>query len=356
MTEFVDGTAPVRQGEKLDLAKLEPYVRSQFPDIDGPFDVEQFPNGHSNLTYLIRLGEKEIVVRRPPFGSKVKSAHDMGREYRVLSKLHSAYGPAPEPYFYCEDESILGAPFYGMQRIRGVIIRRQMPEGLELSPEVLARLCESFIDNLATLHGLDYEAIGLGDLGRPAGFVERQVRGWTKRYYASQTHDVPEVETVSAWLIENLPCESGAALIHNDYKLDNSVLDAQDLTRIVGVLDWEMSTLGDPLMDLGTAICYWIDPDDPADMQLIRWGPTTRPGALTRRQLVDRYGERTGSDVSNIAYYYAFALFKTAVVVQQIFYRYFHGKTQDERFAALGESAKIMFRAADRTIETQTIG
>ena len=355
MSQFVDGTASIRQGEELELAKLEPYLRGQFPNIEGPFAVEQFPHGHSNLTYLAKLGTKEIVIRRPPFGSKVKSAHDMSREYRVLSKLHSAFGPAPEPYFYCEDDSILGAPFYGMQRISGVIIRRQLPQGLELKPEVLRGMCESLIDNLATLHGLDYEAIGLGDLGKPKGFVERQVRGWTRRYDDSKTHDIPEVETVSAWLLEHMPAESGAALIHNDYKFDNTVLDADDLTRIIGVLDWEMSTLGDPLIDLGTTIGYWIDPDDSEDLQAIHWGPTTMPGALSRRQLVERYAAKTGRDVSNIAYYYAFAMFKTAVVVQQIFYRYYHGKTQDERFARMGESAKIMFRVALRTIENQKI-
>lgn len=355
MSQFVDGTASIRQGEELDLSKLESYLRSQFPDVVGPFSIEQFPHGHSNLTYLAKLGTREIVIRRPPFGSKVKSAHDMSREYRVLSKLHSFFGPAPEPYFYCDDDSIVGAPFYGMQRIRGVIIRRQLPQGMELEPEVLRGMCESLIDNLATLHGLDYEAIGLADLGKPKGYVERQVRGWTRRYYDSQTDDIAEVEKVSSWLAEHMPAESGAALIHNDYKFDNTVLDPDDLTRIIGILDWEMSTLGDPLMDLGTTIGYWIGPDDSDDLQLIHWGPTKRPGALSRRQMVERYAANTGRDVSNIVYYYAYAMFKTAVVVQQIFYRYHHGKTKDDRFAQMGESAKIMFRVAQRAIENQKI-
>jgi len=341
--ELQDSTKAVRQGEELDLTRLEPYLRSHFPDLGGDLMVKQFPSGHSNLTYSVALGEKEMVLRRPPFGSKVKSAHDMGREYNVLQKLHSAY-PTPRPLLYCTDDSVLGAPFYVMERVRGLILRRNLPEGLALPQETAKKLSESFIDNLAALHGLDYTALGLGELGKPQGYLERQVRGWMERYQGSKTHDLPEVEPLSAWLREHMPARSGATLIHNDYKYDNMVLDPTDITQIKAVLDWEMCTLGDPLTDLGTALAYWIDPDDPPEMQVVRWGPTIVPGMLRRAELGQRYAQQTGRDLSDIVFYYVFAMFKVAVIIQQIYYRYFHGLTKDERFASLGEVAKTLMR------------
>ena len=345
-----DHATAVRPGEELDLEKLEPFLRSHFPDNDGALVVRQFPSGHSNLTYSVALGDREMVLRRPPFGSKVKSAHDMGREYRVLSRLHSVY-PAPEALLYCNDESILGAPFYLMERIHGVVLRRDLPRGLSLTPEMAAALSRSFIDTLAHLHGLDYAAIGLADLGKPEGYLERQVRGWIERYYGSKTHDLPEVEQISGWLRERLPAQSGATLIHNDYKYDNMVLDAADITRVKGILDWEMCTIGDPLADLGTAIGYWVESGDPLELQAVHWGPTTWPGSLTRVQLVERYAEKTGRDVSNIVFYYVFALFKTAVIIQQIFYRYHHGLTKDSRFATMLDVTKILLRTAVRSAD-----
>ncbi len=352
--ELQDSTKPVRQGEELDLARLEPYLRGHFPDLGGELVVKQFPSGHSNLTYSVALGEKEMVLRRPPFGSKVKSAHDMGREYNVLAKLHAAY-PTPRPLLYCTDDSVLGAPFYVMERVRGLILRRNLPDGLALPPETARKLSESFIDNLAALHGLDYTALGLGELGKPQGYLDRQVRGWMERYQGSKTHDLPEVEPLSAWLREHMPAHSGATLIHNDYKYDNMVLDPTDITRIKAVLDWEMCTLGDPLTDLGTALAYWIDPDDPPEMQMVRWGPTIVPGMLRRAELAQRYAEKTGRDLSDIVFYYVFAMFKVAVIIQQIYYRYFHGLTKDERFASLGEVAKTLMRVGLNASEESRI-
>ncbi|HJY87288.1 MAG TPA: phosphotransferase family protein [Candidatus Acidoferrales bacterium] len=352
MRDFWDRPDKVRAGEELDLAKLEPFLRSRLPDSAGPLVVQQFSSGHSNLTYLVRLGDREMVLRRPPFGSKVKSAHDVGREYRVLSKLHPAYRAAPKTLLYCPDESVLGAPFYVMEPIRGVILRKDPPAGLPIAPETLRGLSESFLDNLVTLHSLDYEAIGLGDLGRPQGYLERQVRGWIERYSGSQTHDLPEVERIAAWLRERMPAQSGAALIHNDYKYDNVVLDPADITSIKGVLDWEMCTVGDPLADLGTATAYWVNPDDPDELQQIRWGPTALPGSLTRAGLVQRYAEQTGRDTSDMVFYYVFGLFKTAIIVQQIYYRYHHGLTKDARFASLLEVTRILLRAALRPART----
>ena len=347
-------TAPVRAGEELNLVALADWLREKIDGVGRGILVEQFPSGHSNLTYSVTFGDKEMVLRRPPFGSKVKTAHDMGREYHVLEKLHAAY-PAPRPLLHCTDESILGAPFYVMERVHGIILRKDLPPGLELGPETARRLSESFIDNLAALHQLDYTALGLADLGKPQGYLERQVKGWIERYYGSKTDELPEVETISAWLKQRMPAQSGASLVHNDYKYDNMVLDLNDITKIVAVLDWEMCTLGDPLTDLGTALAYWVQADDPSDVRPARWGPTAAAGSLTRAQLLERYQKKTGSDVSHIGFYYVFALFKTAVIIQQIYYRYHHGLTKDLRFASMGEVTKVLLHAALRGMEGNQI-
>jgi aminoglycoside phosphotransferase (APT) family kinase protein len=355
MAEVHDQTTAVRPGEELDLAMLEPFLRAHLPNESGELLVRQYPSGHSNLTYSVHLGSREMVLRRPPFGSKVKTAHDMGREYRVLSKLHAHYPPAPHVLLFCDDASVLGAPFYLMDPIHGVILRRDTPSGLNFSPETARRVCDSFLDNLALLHSLDYNAVGLADLGKPQGYLERQIRGWIERYHGSKTHDIPEVETISKWIQQHMPGSSGAALIHNDYKYDNVVLDPNDLARIIGVLDWEMCTIGDPLTDLGSALAYWVDANDPPGILETRWGPTTYPGSLTRAQLVQRYAQKTGRDVSEMAFYLVFARFKIAVIVQQIYYRYQQGLTHDERFATMSQRIKLLLRAALQTAETGVI-
>jgi aminoglycoside phosphotransferase (APT) family kinase protein len=355
MAEVQDQTTAVRPGEELDLAKLEPFLRAHFPNEPGQLIVRQYPSGHSNLTYSLQLGSREMVLRRPPFGSKVKTAHDMSREYRVLSKLHAHYPPAPRVLLFCEDDSVLGTPFYLMEPIHGVILRRDVPRGLDFSPEVARHVCESFLDNLALLHSLDFNEIGLADLGKPQGYLERQVRGWIERYHGSKTHDIPEVETISIWIQQHMPSSSAAALIHNDYKYDNVVLDPSDLTRIIGVLDWEMCTIGDPLSDLGSALAYWVDAGDPPEILDTRWGPTTYPGSLSRAELVRRYAQKTGRDVSEMAFYLVFARFKIAVIVQQIYYRYHQGFTHDERFATMPQRITLLLHAALRTAETGLI-
>lgn len=355
MPGLYDQTTAVRPGEELDLAKLEPFLRNHFPDETAPLMVRQYPSGHSNLTYSLQLGSREMVLRRPPFGSKVKTAHDMGREFRVLSKLHAHYHPAPQVVLFCDDESVLGTPFYLMEPIHGVILRRDVPPDLDFSPDVARRVCESFLDNLALLHCLDCNSIGLADLGKPQGYLERQVRGWIERYHGSKTHDIPEVESISNWIQQHMPASSAAALIHNDYKYDNVVLDPNDLVKIIGVLDWEMCTIGDPLTDLGCALAYWIDANDLPEILETRWGPTTYPGSLTRAQLVQRYAQKTGRDVSDMAFYLVFARFKIAVIVQQIYYRYHQGLTHDERFATMPERIKLLLRAALQTAETGAI-
>ncbi|MEZ6051052.1 MAG: phosphotransferase family protein [Planctomycetaceae bacterium] len=339
MTISIDQPRVIRKGEELDTAALENYLLAELPGASGPLSVEQFPSGFSNLTYLIRLGDQELVLRRPPFGNQVKSAHDMSREYRVLSRLCEVYPPAPRPLVFCQDHNVIGDDFYVMERRKGVILRQSnAPSELTNNPDLVHRLCESFIDNLADLHLLDYTAAGLGDLGKPVGYVERQVTGWARRYEKARTDHYADVERLSTWLVENLPGDGGAVLVHNDYKYDNLVLDPNDLTRIDAVLDWEMATIGDPLSDLGTTLAYWTEASDPPLSRMINFGPTTIPGSFTRRELVDRYADRTGLDVSNIQYFYVFGLFKLAVILQQIYARYHHGHTQDERFAHLNET------------------
>jgi aminoglycoside phosphotransferase (APT) family kinase protein len=355
LNDFLDHPTAIRTGEELPLASLEKFLLRHFPASTGPLTVEQFPSGHSNLTYLLRLGDREMVLRRPPFGSKVKTAHDMSREYRVLSKLHFAYTEAPRVLLFCDDESILGAPFYLTERIRGIILRKDPPEGLHFSPEVARRLSESFIDNLARLHSLDYQAIGLGDLGKPEGYLNRQVRGWIDRYHGSQTHSLPEVERIAPWLLERIPAMKEATLIHNDYKYDNMILNPAEVTRIIGVLDWEMTTIGDPLSDLGTSLAYWVDAKDSDDLHQIRWCPSNYPGSMTRAQLVERYARVTGRDVSSMNFYLAFARFKVAVILQQIYYRYHQGLTQDQRFASLPRKIGTLLRASLYTAETGEI-
>jgi aminoglycoside phosphotransferase (APT) family kinase protein len=355
MSDFLDRPTSVRQGEELDLTKLDPYLREHFPDEGGALHVRQYPSGHSNLTYSLQLGARELVLRRPPFGSKVKSAHDMNREFRVLSKLHAVYRPAPEVILYCGDEAVLGAPFYLMQPIHGVILRHQLPPGLEFTAETARCLSESFVENLIRLHRVDYAAAGLSDLGKPEGYLERQVRGWTDRYFAAKTHDYSEAQKIAAWMQEHMSVTASTSLIHNDYKYDNLILDSRDITKIVGLLDWEMCTIGDPLTDLGTALAYWIDATDPEEMQHLRWGPTIQPGSFTRAEIVQYYARQTGCDTSQIAFYLTFARFKLAVIVQQIYYRYHQGLTTDKRFAAMPEKVQLLLRTSWDCAQTQRI-
>lgn len=348
MSDFPDQATKIRPGEELDLEKLEPYLLEHLPGASGRLEVLQFPRGFSNLTYLLRLGEQELVLRRPPFGANIKTAHDMGREYRILSALKPVYPKVPRPLLYCPDASVIGAPFYLMERLHGVILRNEPPRGL--TPEVMRGVSHALVDALVELHTLDYQKAGLADLGRPEGYVSRQVSGWSQRYQNARTDDIPGLERAMAWLAENLPTESGAALIHNDFKYDNLMLAPDDLTQVIAVLDWEMATLGDPLMDLGTTLGYWAEAGDPPG--LVSFGLTHVPGNLTRAELVAAYAERTGADVSNMVFYYVFGLFKVGVIMQQIYARYKQGLTQDARFGALIHLIREIGLMIDRALDT----
>lgn len=339
----LDQPTTIRQGEELDQQALVAYLAAHLPaDVAAQgqnLQIAQFPSGYSNLTYAVQWGDASLVLRRPPFGANIHSAHDMGREYRVLSGLRQVTNKVPRPLVYCEDDSVIGAPFYVMERIEGVILRAGSSLAATLPPGLMQQLSYAAIDTLAEIHALDYERAGLGELGRPAGYIERQIRGWQRRYAGAQTEELPQLTAVMQWLEQNQPAHTHAALIHNDFKYDNLVLSPTDLTQVIAVLDWEMCTLGDPLMDLGTTLGYWIEADDPPSL-IEMFGLTALPGNATRVELVERYSTTGGMDVVNPLFYYVYGLFKIAVILQQIYQRYHQGTTQDERFARLDQAVR----------------
>lgn len=335
MSQWIDTPKRIRSGEELEFGRLEAILKQNIPDLDGDFSVEQFPSGFSNLTYFIKVGEREMVMRRPPFGSNVKSAHDMKREHTILSHLAPVYAKAPTPLLYTDDESIIGSEFYVMERVRGVILRASMPQQMIPAAPLMRSISESLVDALVELHAVDLGEAGLNNFGKPNGYVARQVSGWTRRWQKAKTDEVPDMDRAAVWLADNLPTQSDITLIHNDFKYDNFVLNPSDWSDIIAVLDWEMSTVGDPLMDLGTSLSYWVEATDPPIMQLLGLSPTQHAGNLTRAEVVQRYAEKSGRDVSNMRFYYAFGAFKLGGVVQQIYTRWKLGHTKDPRFAGL---------------------
>ena len=348
-------TRAVRASERLDWEALAAYARPRLAaalgggfDEAAPLAVEQFPGGHSNLTYLLRFGARELVLRRPPFGPVPPRAHDMAREFHILEAVHPVYPLAPRPLVLCEDARVVGSTFYLMERRRGLVVRTEEPPELDGRPGERRRASAALVDALADLHAVDIEAHGLARLGKPAGFVERQVRGWAERWRGSQTSAVPEMDALAAWLVERLPPDPPRpTLVHGDFKLDNVMLDATDVGRVVAVFDWEMSAVGDPLVDLGILLAYWAHTRDDAQHDSV--GTVTHlPGWFTRDEVLARYAGRTGLDLSGVAFYEVFAVFKLAVVLQQIFYRYHRGQTDDPRFAALDERVTWLARVAAR--------
>jgi aminoglycoside phosphotransferase (APT) family kinase protein len=335
MNSAIDRPIATRPGEELDVTRLAPHLRQSL-NLEGEIEVLQYPSGFSNLTYMLRIGDTDVVLRRPPFGSKPKSGHDMKREHDVLAALHGSFPYCPKPLVFCNDESIIGSPFYVMQRIEGIIVRRDFPTGMSLSPEEIRALFDRVVDVHVELHAVDFRAVGLEHFGDPEGYVERQIGGWSDRYRKARTPDVPDCERLMAWLEENRPPDSGSGcIVHNDFRLDNVVLDPADPQRIIGVLDWEMATLGDPLMDLGASLAYWVEQSDPAGFQAMRMMPTNADGAPTREEVVARYAAKSGLEVDDFSFYYCYGLFRLAGIVQQIYYRSFHGQTEDPRFKNL---------------------
>lgn len=347
----IDQAKAPREGEALDESRLKSWLHDNLSELQGALEIAQFPGGASNLTYLIKIGDAELVLRRPPFGANIASAHDMGREYRVLSKLNAVLPQAPKPLAYCDDEAVMGAPFYVMQRIQGIILRREMPADLGFGPQQCRQLSESMLDVQFDLHHIDYAAAGLAELGKPQGYVERQVRGWDGRWDKARTDDVPDAPAVREWLLDRQPGDSGTVgIIHNDYKFDNVILDPANPTQLIGVLDWEMATLGDPLMDLGCTMSYWVEANDPPPLLAARMGPTHVPGMLSREQMIQRYADKAGISLDNFDFYYVFGLFRLAVIVQQIYRRYYEGKTRDQRFAGFGQMATLLNQVAEQAI------
>jgi len=341
----LDSAKAVRPGEELDSTKLAAWLGANFPDLAGrPVEVTQFPAGHSNLTYLVKVGAgddaRELVIRRPPFGSQVKSAHDMGREFALQSALAGRF-PVPRALAYEPDETVLGAPFYAMERVVGVICRKKL--GVPADETTYARLSDALVASMVALHTVDWRAEpGLIALYRGDGYVRRQVDGWSKRWDEARTEDVPAIERLRAALLSDVPADQGATVVHNDLKYDNLVLDPADLGHVRAVLDWEMATIGCPLMDLGTSLGYWVEATDPAAMKMLAFVPTYEPGNLDREGVVRRYEALTGRAVARPVFYFVFGLFKLAVVGQQIYRRFVLGKTQDKRFAMFGAAVRAL--------------
>ncbi len=352
MMPTIDTPTSVRTGEEIDLLVLNRYLSTQENFRGKITEVRQFPGGYSNLTYFIKDDNQQgYILRRPPFGAEhIKGGHDMAREYRVLTLIQGAgYSRIPQPILLCEDVGVMGCPFYIMQRVEGIILRAHMAKDLNLSPTQLRATSEALVDNLVDLHTLDLNATGLANLGKPEGYIRRQVEGWHKRYLAAQTDELPLVGHLYQWLTRTMPAEGTPTLIHNDYKYDNVVLNPADLSEIMAVLDWEMCTVGDPLMDVGTALSYWAEAGDGTFER--SFNLTWLPGNLTRQQFANRYAEKSGRDVSNMLYYYVFGLFKNTVVMQQIYARWKKGLTQDERFGGLLVGIKSLSQTAAKSVE-----
>jgi len=335
-------TAAVRSGEELDRGVLTDYLRDKLEGA-ASLTIEQFPGGHSNLTYLLRTPAREYVLRRGPLGPVAPKAHDMAREYMVLKAVHPYFDAAPEVFHLCEDISIIGAVFFIMERRHGIVVRDRIPVELAAFPDYPVRVSSGFVDCLVQLHAVDIERHGLVSLGKPAGFLERQVRGWFERWNRAKTEEIPLMERLIQWLTDHLPASPAPTLVHNDFKLDNLMLDAKDPGRVAAVLDWEMATVGDPLVDLGLILCYWSQPSDPGGAKA---SLTSEHGWFKREELIARYAEQTGRDVSLINYYEVFALFKLAVVLQQIYFRFHRGQTQDERFRHFDKRVQHLIQQA----------
>lgn len=359
---MADDTRAVRESEALDWRALTAYLRETLPKQDAfatryhpaalrgdDLIVEQYGGGHSNLTYLLRFGDVGLVLRRPPLGPVPPRAHDMAREFRWLAALHPHFPLAPQPFVLCEDTAVVGSVFYVMERRHGMVIRHEEPTGVAGRADVRTAISRSLVDTLAALHAVDVSAPPLSTLGKPAGFVSRQVRGWAERWSLAQTDEVPEMEAAAAWLDARIPPEpEHPGVVHGDFKLDNAILDPSNPARVVAVLDWEMCALGDPLVDVGIFLSYWIrTPGDQAgDVRDALSTVTDRPGWMSREAVLDRYAARSARDLRHIGFYETFAVFKLAVVLQQIYVRYVRGQTDDPRFATLGARVLALARRA----------
>jgi aminoglycoside phosphotransferase (APT) family kinase protein len=356
MTATIDQARSVRDEDQLDVGKVDAFLKQHVEGLHGEPTISQFPGGASNLTYLISYGERELVLRRPPAGVKAKSAHDMLREARVMAALKPHYPRVPAILAISDDPATLGYDFYVMERLRGIILRRDLPPALGLDADGVRRLCKGFIDRLVELHQVDASLPELASLGKGEGYIARQIGGWSDRWRKALNDDTDACDDVLAWLAEKQPArETAICVIHNDFRFDNVVLDPEHPLDIIGVLDWELSTLGDPLMDLGGSLGYWIQADDDPVFQSFRRQPTNAPGMLTRRELVEYYGERTGWNVDNFDYYEVFGLFRVSVIIQQIYRRFVLGQTTNPQFAGFGQAVAYMSQRCRKLIAASSL-
>ncbi|HUP49185.1 MAG TPA: phosphotransferase family protein [Thermoanaerobaculia bacterium] len=324
------GEGAVRRGEELDIARVDAWLRGQIEGLRGTPRVTQYSGGASNWTYRLAYESHDLVLRRPPAGTKAKSAHDMGREYRLQKALQPVFPYVPRMIAHCDDPSVIGVEFYVMQRLEGIIPGREL--GVDLPPDEVRRLCHRFLDILVALHQVDYAAAGLEHLGKGAGYTRRQVEGWSERYRRARTWNVPRGAKVMRWLAENIPSTERICVTHNDFRFDNIVLDRDEPARIIGVLDWELAALGDPWMDLGNALAYWVEAGDDFMARSTRRQPTHLPGMLTRREVIDYYAAKSGGPPESSLFYEVFGLFRLSGIAQQIYYRYHHRETRNPAF------------------------
>ena len=338
-------TIEVRADERIDVDRVASFLRGKLPGSEQELSVRQFGGGAANLTYLLDYGSHEYVLRRPPLGPVAPSAHDMARESKVLLRLWQAFPRAPRAFLFSDDESVVGAPFFVMERRHGIVVRSSIPRVYDRWRDAPARMSRALIETLADLHAVDFGAIDLADLGRPAGFIRRQIDGWRRRWEAAKLEDLPAMDAVYDWLRSNEPPEGTASLVHNDYKLDNVMLDRAEPGRVVAVFDWDMCTLGDPLSDVGALLAWWCRPEDPPHFRAMAMMPLD-DRFLSREELVARYAEYSGRDLSAIRFYHALSLFRVTVIIAQIYVRYVRGQTQDRRFAAFGPRIPAAAQAA----------
>lgn len=345
----------VQNGEDLPIDSLKTFLsdKNLIKDSTHDLNIWQYSNGYSNLTYLLKIGEKEFVLRRPPKGA-VKRGHDMSREYKVLSQLERGYSQSPKVYAYCDDIDVIGSSFYVMEKIDGIILTYKEAQKRDISALEFQAISNCWLDSFVKLHAVDYLELGLGDLGKPDGYVERQVRNWGKQYIQAATMEIPEAALLMKWMYENQPKEYDSTFIHNDFKYDNVVFENDSWNKISAVLDWEMATLGDPLMDLGTSIAYWTLPSDGHASKIIL-SPTLMNGNPSRSDIVELYAQKSKRPINNIVFYYAFGLFKIAVIVQQIYYRYNKGLTSNEKFSKLDQACKLFCQMAWQAVQKKKI-
>ncbi|WP_156289654.1 phosphotransferase family protein [Oceanobacillus salinisoli] len=331
--------------ETIDWNVIEHYIQKVIPEVpQEKMKITKFNEGYSNLTYLLEIGEWQGVLRRPPFGYVPPKAHDMEREYRILKKVNPVYPLAPKPYVYCEDPNIMDRHFYIMEKKEGFVIDKEIPSVYGKSPEVGKEISEAIIHALVRLHRINYKTANLEDIGKPEGYLKRQVHGWIRRYQRAKTEEIKYIESVEKWLIENIPNEPEVSIVHNDFKLNNIMLDGQNPGRVVGVFDWELSTIGDPFTDLGSALVYW---GEKSDLDIGLSVVTDKPGFYSRREFLEKYALLSGRDVSNIHYYLTFGFYKIAIILQQLHHRWKIGEAKDERFATLNQSVANLIEMAN---------